>query len=142
MSTIRELMQSEPLTVLETTPIIEVVRIFVRAGLGGAPVVDADGRVAGIITIRDLMRAVDQAFDEDIDPGEPDNNGGPAERALRAATAGDLASRELVWVTERTAVADAARTMRERGIHHLLVGEAGRLAGVLTSFDLLAALPS
>jgi len=135
----RDVMQGDALTVPADMEYLRLVHLFVVAEIGGAPVVDAGGRVIGVVTLHDLLRAVDQAFDDEVDADEPR---GPRElgRALRSLTAGDLASQEVLWVDEETPLARVAGQMRRSGAHRVLVGKDGRLAGVLTTFDLLAAL--
>ena len=134
----RDLMQAPPITIAAHVHFLEIQHLFVRAGIGGAPVLDERGRVIGIVSASDLLRAVDQAFDEDVDPA-------PRARArlqeqLDALTARDLATPEVVWVSPLAPLAEVARVMRDEGIHRVLVGDRGRLEGVLTTFDLLRAL--
>ncbi len=44
----------------------DVARIFRREGLGSAPVVDADERLIGVITIDDIIDVIDEEAQEDI----------------------------------------------------------------------------
>lgn len=129
-----DLVQVNPLTIPVEMPFLEVLHLFVEAHIGGAPVVDAAGLVCGVITTADLLRVVDQAHDEDIDPLEP--------AALETLRAGDVASPEQIWISPDTEVAEVARVMREHGVHRVLVGSDGRLVGVLGAFDLLVAVRS
>lgn len=135
----RDVMQAEPLTIPAEMPCLEVIRTFVRARISGAPVVDG-GRVVGVLSVHDLLRMIDQAFDEDIDPGEASDEASDLEASLAGQTAGELASPDVVWVREDAPIADIARDMRRLGLHRVLVGHDGHLAGVVTTFDLLAAL--
>ena len=125
----RELVKSIPLTIPPEMPFLEIQHLFIEAQVGGAPVVDANGTVRGVITTADLLRAVDQAFDEDLDPAEP--------AALGTLTAKDIASPELIWVAPDADVVEVARVMRSQGVQHVLVGSDGKLTGVLSAFDLL-----
>ncbi len=135
----RDLMTAAPLTVRADAPVLEVVHLFVEAQIGGAPVVDADGAVSGAISRLDLLRAIDQVCDEDLDPGEPDQSRGVAEQ-LAGLLAGDVASPDPVWVAPETPVTEVAQLMRRLGVHRVLVGGEGQVAGILTAFDLLAAV--
>jgi len=87
----------------------------------------------------DLLRAFDQVFDEDIDVGESTDPARRFER-LETLTAGDLATPDPLWVAPDAAASEVAQIMRREGVHHVLVGSAGRIEGILTSFDLLAAV--
>jgi CBS domain-containing protein len=132
----RELMRGEPITVPATMPFGELLHLFVVAGIGGAPVVDAAGAVLGMVTATDLLRAADEVLDADLDPGESKD---PAGR-FDTLTARELATPEVVWVAPDASIAHVAQRMREAGIHRVLVGERGRLEGVLTAFDLLGVI--
>lgn len=129
-------MQADTLTIPGTLPLIEVLHLFVESQVGAAPVLDANGGVLGLLTSTDLLQAIDQAMDEDEDPGEPEEL---VER-LTTITAAELATPEVVWIAPATPALEVARQMRSEGLHRVLVGEGGRLAGILTTFDLLAAV--
>ena len=112
------------------------VRPEVAAALaGGAPVVADDGKVVGMISAVDLLRAVDQAYDSDVD-GDPE----ALFESLRSLRATDVLSPEVEWVAPDTPVSHLARIMRQHGIHRVLVGIDGRLEGIVSSFDLLPVL--
>lgn len=87
----------------------------------------------GVISAIDLMRATDQAFDDDLDPGES------VEQDSRSdvLTAEDIASPDPVWVSPTTPVDRVAQLMQRERIHRVLVGDDGNLEGILTTFDLL-----
>lgn len=129
----RDLMESRILRIPPAMPLAEVRHLFVVAEIYGAPVVDPRGIVVGVISALDLMRATDQAFDDDIDPGES------VERDARSdvLTAADIASPDPVWVSPTTPVDRVAQLMQRERIHRVLVGEDGNLEGILTTFDLL-----
>lgn len=124
----RDLMERNTLTIPAAMPLLEIQHLFVVAGIYGAPVIDAQGAVVGVISAIDLLRAADQALDEDIDPGES---------VGQELTAVDIASPDPVWVSPSTPVDRVAELMRRERIHRVLVGEGGSLEGILTTFDLL-----
>ena len=143
----RDLMQPDPISIAPQTPFLEILRLFVVGQIGGAPVVDDRGTVLGILSMTDLLRAVEQVCDEDIDP-EPSREGARARvdsseelpERLGALTATDVVTPDVVWVSPETPIARVAHLMRTEGIHRVLVGEDGRLGGILTAFDLLKAI--
>jgi CBS domain-containing protein len=127
----RDLMERNTLRIPAAMPLAEVQHLFVVAGIYGAPVIDPRGAILGVISAIDLLRVVDQVFDEDLDPGE-------AERDRRPAmTAEDITSPNPIWVSPNTPVDRVAQLMQREGIHRVLVGEGGELEGILTTFDLL-----
>lgn len=135
----RDLMRAEPITVRPDAPLLEVLHLFVQAQIGGAPVVDDAGTVHGIVTTTDLLAAIDQAYDEDLDAGEDADQ---VVAQLDTLTVRDVAAPELVWATPDETVGAIAQRMREEGVHRVLVGDDGRVLGILTAFDLLQAVPS
>jgi CBS domain-containing protein len=113
VATVAEVMNKSVLTVDPTASIGEAAEKMIEAGVGAVVVVEDFARIVGIITERDLMRAV-------------------AQRA-RAAEA-----RVRQWMTESvvtiepdTEIHDAAKMMFERNFRHLpVVNKDGRLMGI------------
>lgn len=136
----RHLMTADPITIAPDTPFLEIQHLFVVAQIGGAPVVNDRGVVVGMISSVDLLRAVDQACDDDIDEqptavSDGDSKALPEQFGLLVAS--DLATPEVVWVATHATSAEVAHVMREAGVHRVLVGDDGRLEGIVTAFDLL-----
>jgi CBS domain-containing protein len=107
-------------------------------------VVDDDGTVLGVISSLDLVRAVQQEYDDAIPPSVPayfrDDRTALADELkdrLGELTAIDAAVPEVVSVTPDTPISEVARILREQRIHRVLVLEEGILLGILTTFDLL-----
>ena len=55
---VRDLMSHEPVTVDPDRPVREVARLLGEAGVHRLPVVDAEGRLCGLVTTMDLVRLV------------------------------------------------------------------------------------
>lgn len=135
---VRDLAPADWLTIPAALPFLDVVHLFLETGVGGAPVVDDDGGVVGMIAAVDLLGAVDRVSDDEIDP-DP-TGGADAPESLRALRAIDVATPEIPWVPPELPVTELARRMRDEGLHRVLVGEPGKLEGVVTTFDLLRAV--
>lgn len=88
----------------------------------GAIVVVADGRLLGIITERDLLRAIAEQSD-------------PANTAVSGYMTADP-----LTIDAGENEVTARRLMVERGIRHLPVTHAGQVVGMLSVRDLLAAM--
>jgi CBS domain-containing protein len=87
----------------------------------GALVLGSVEQVEGIVSERDVVRAVAGGAD-------------PA-----TITAGELASKELVWCEVGATVAEVTELMMERYVRHVVVEADGRLAGIVSARDLLGA---
>ena len=147
--TIREIMDTSPVTVSPDTSVEDVVAALREHQLPGVPVVDDGGRVVGIVTEADLVLP-----DEDGDLHIPHyinlfggtvflESLGRFENRLRkafAATASDMMTRDPDTVDPDTSVREAARLIHETGHNRLPVVEDGRLVGVVTRLDVLGAL--
>ena len=95
------------------------------------PVVDQRGRLVGIITDRDLRQVV---FMPTLRGRMPEVG-----ELLRGLTVSDIMTREVVVVKPGARIDEAARLMHERKIGALPVVERGRVVGIITETDILAA---
>lgn len=85
----------------------------------GALVVGTDADVQGVISERDIVRAVAE------------------QRDLTTLSAGDVATTKLVWADAACPVDEVAMEMVERWVRHVLVEEDGNLVGIVSARDLL-----
>ena len=101
--------------VLETAPLAEAVGEMTRKGLGMTTVVDADGRLAGVITDGDLRRLhMREGRFDTLSAGEV------ATRAPRTIGADDLAAKALELMEGKiTSLVVVDETQRPRGVVHL-----------------------
>ncbi len=111
--TVTAVMRPDPLLVTPTTPLDDVVRTMRRHDDGSVLVVGDDERLVGILTARDVLRAVAS----DVNPSR--------------APVGQWMTAQPV-VAQPTTTLDAAEAlMTEYGVHHLPVVEAGRPVGIV-----------
>lgn len=133
----RDLMPPPPIMPGPQTPFLD---LSVLAQISGAPIVDDRGGVLGFGSSRDLLRVLDQVWDDDIGSGDPASEPRPGAQALterlRTITALDIGAPDPVWVFPATPVARVA------GIQRGLLGAQGHLAGVRCAVDLLQAVES
>jgi CBS domain-containing protein len=146
---VRDIMDASPETVAVDAPVEEVVRVLRDNELPGVPVVDADGRLVGIVTEADLVLP-DAEGDLHI-PHYINLFGGTVfleplgrfEERLRkafASTAADMMTKDPDTVAPDTTVREAARLIHESGHNRLPVVDGDRLVGVVTRVDVLGAL--
>ncbi len=149
-----DLMQRDLIVVSPETSLLDVHRLFIEEEINGAPVVEeGDGKIVGVISSLDLLRAVREEFDhiapaagayfrDELPGSDPDWNDAPGDFAERmeALTAADAMVKDRISVTPETSIADAAHLMRTQRIHRVLVVDDHELVGILTTFDLLQVL--
>jgi len=130
----RDLMERNVLTIPAAMSFHDIQHLFVVAGCHGAPVVDDAGNVLGVVSAMDLLRAADQAYDEDRDPGEDQG------LDVSTLTATELATPEPVWVELDASALEIAQLMQREGIHRVLVRQDGKLVGIVSVLDLCRAV--
>jgi CBS domain-containing protein len=127
----------------------EAMRKMVDVGVDGAPVVDSDGKVVGVITTGDLIvRESKVHFPTVISvlgatlewPGEKKHFDEDLERAL-GADVREVMSAEPVTVRVDQTVEDAATLMHDHDVSRLPVVDGdGKLAGIIGRTDVLRVL--
>lgn len=119
MSTLGELMTKDVLAVAPEDTIGEAAQRMVERGIGSAVVLDY-GRLIGILTERDLLRAV-------------------ADRVHSSeARVREWMTTDPVTATEDTPAEEAARTMLDNGFRHLPVISGERAVGIVSIRDVAA----
>lgn len=142
--TARDLMSPDVVTVPPTTPVMAVARLLADRGISAVPVVEADGRLRGIVTEGDLIRRL--AGEADAKPGWLaslfSDQQRDAERYARThgMTAADIMTEAVVSVPPERSAAEVAHLMEEKGIRRVVVAEEGKLKGIVSRADLLRAL--
>lgn len=148
----KDLMSTGLVTVGPDTPLVDANRLFVEEELHAAPVVADDGRLVGLISSSDLLRAVEEEHDspsagrsyfrEMLEFSGPDWSAPPEDFQDRLAqlTVSDAMQSSVVTVPEDAPVAQIAKTLRENRIHRVVVVRQEQPVGLVSSFDLLALL--
>ena len=136
---VAEIMTTEVLTVGPETSLKQVAEILSARGISGAPVVDEDKHVLGVVSEADII-----VKERRIAP--PDTlhrllhrtNGTSAKRAAR--TAGEAMTSPAVTVTASRRVDVAAALMLDKHVNRLpVVDEHDVLVGIVTRADLVRA---
>ncbi|MDI3269225.1 MAG: CBS domain-containing protein [Bacillota bacterium] len=141
---VRDVMVSPAVTLFEDATVAEAVNLFVERWLSGAPVVDSEGKLVGILTDGDLVRSLAatgigyaSAFRREDDI--PDLQEEVEERVFRLALQpiSQLMTRQVVTVHPDTPLAEAAALLDRYRIKKLPVVEEDRLVGILSRSDIV-----
>jgi CBS domain-containing protein len=116
---VQDLIKGPPVTARPGTTVAEAARLMTGRAVGSVIVLGADDAPLGIVTDRDLRIKV-------LSPGRS------ADTPLSA-----IMSSPLIVIEGDRLAFDALLEMTRRGIHHLGVMKAGRLAGVISSHDII-----
>jgi CBS domain-containing protein len=133
--TVREMMSDRPFITHVDTPLRAAAQEMVRARVGALPVVDADGRLIGMLTDRDLVL---ELLGSHLQLGAPAHL--PTGHPGRRRTVRDIMTRQVMCVSPDQPLAEAASLMSHKDVDRVPVVQDGRLVGFLTRGDIVRKL--
>lgn len=143
---IRQCMKQNVISLDSSATIGEAARLFVQHHVGTLPVVDDDGRLIGILHLRDLIQLVMPAFTkllEDFDFVLKDFGEYEASRPSPEVVTRPVVEvmEEAVWVQIHSGLLRAFALLDEHDLYDLpVVDEAERLVGLASRVDIGTAL--
>jgi len=133
--TAADLMARDVLTVHPGTPVSEVSALFKLHNIKGAPVVEGDGDLVGIITEDDLVFGQLGISDE-----EREMMSGPDPRSRRQVKVvrrvAEIMTHNPIAVEETAPVEDLCRLMSRLKIHRIPIVNAGKVVGIVSTIDI------
>lgn len=125
MCKVEDIMTRNVMTLAPEVDVADAAWGLTVRGIGGAPVKDADGHVLGLVSKSDL-----------VDP----NRMKPDKMRDKHMTVEDVMTPAVFAVRTTDSVMETARRMVDTGSHRMLVvGPDGKLAGIVTTMDVLKA---
>ena len=140
----RDVMTAPAITVTAETPVSEIARLLLERRISGVPVVDASGRVVGILSEGDLLRRAETRTER----RRPRWLELLLDRSIQAAefakvhgtTAGDVMTRKVISVAPETDLAEIANLLERSRIKRVPVMDKGALVGIVSRANLLHGL--
>ncbi len=115
-------MESEVISVPETTTAREAAHLLLARHVHGAPVVDAQGHVRGVLSLVDLLRVL-------------------CEGSHAGVPVRDLVDRAPVTIEAGAGLYEAAKAMVQSDVHRLVVvDEDDKPVGIVAPMDILRAI--
>jgi CBS domain-containing protein/anti-sigma regulatory factor (Ser/Thr protein kinase) len=115
--TIREVMTHQLKTIAPGTKMGEVMDLFRQARISGAPVVNTNGDLIGLVSLEDLIRALRESNIQ--------------------APVGEYMTRQVITVLDTHPLIEALKVFEQRHIGRLpVLDEHGKLAGIITKGDI------
>jgi len=147
MTKVADVMTRDVITVTPETSLRDLADILSRKNINGAPVVDDEGDVIGVVSETDLVEhnrplhipTVFVILDSIIPLENPWRMQKEFKR-LTATKVEDIYSKPAVCVEPDTDITEVARIMSEKGIHTLPVVDRGKLVGVIGKGDVIRSL--
>lgn len=116
---VRDRMSRPAVTVAPTNTLAEAIRLMAVRRVHYLPVVDEHGQLVGLVNSDDVLGT---------------------RRGRQGDVVGDVMSAPVVTTQPGVSLADAMRAMGDRAVGALPVVEDGRIVGILTQSDIVAAL--
>ncbi|CAD7697515.1 unnamed protein product [Ostreobium quekettii] len=144
---VSQVMNRDVVVLTEDMPIRKAMQAFLSNGISGAPVVDAVGRIVGVLSETDIIATDTGNTGADGSAREPvpikflplfvADSDREDIRALLEQPVGQLMSRDPYYVEPGTPVVHAAKLMIEKQVNRLPVCIDGQVVGILTRGDVL-----
>jgi CBS domain-containing protein len=141
-----DVMTSNVISVTPDMTVREVARIFVDNGISGAPVLDPDGHVAGMISEGDLLRRSEIGTEArprtswlDLWSASHEARDYIKTHAMKVR---DVMTTDVVTVEPDASLGEVAGMLETRRIKRVPVTNAGRLVGIVSRANLVQALAS
>ncbi len=141
-----EIMTANPVTVAPDTPVLSAIRLMLQRKFSGLPVIDENGRLAGIVTEGDLLRRVEtgtqrrrsRLIEFFLGPGRL------AEEFAHShgRKVGEVMTGAVHTVDEDAPLQEIVKMMEQHRIKRLPVLRQGKLVGIVSRSNLLRALAS
>lgn len=140
----KDVMTTRVITVLEDTPIEELVRTLLKWRISAVPVVDANDQVVGVVSEGDLVHGADSGVHKGYswwlsDMIEPEQR---AQRSAKASghSAKDIMTTPVITADENDSLAKVAAMLEEHRIKRVPVLHKGKLTGIVSRANLLHGL--
>ena len=141
---VKDVMTSPVVSIEPDSTVPQAVRIMLQRHISGLPVVDKDGRLAGIVTEGDLLRRAETGTERKrprwleflVGPGKL------AEEYTRAHArkVSEVMTADPLTVGEDTPLEDVVRLMEKRRIKRVPVVRGQEIVGIVSRANLLHAL--
>lgn len=128
---VRDFMTRDPITLREDDLLRQAVEIVMVRRIRHIPVLDASGRLAGIVTDRDVQGTLPSP----LSAAAPEEQ----EALLETTSLARIMTRDVITVAADDLAAEAVETLLASKVDGLPVLDAGRLVGIFTVRDALRA---
>ena len=146
----KDLMNTDVLSVRDDMTVQELAGFLTEREILGAPVVDSEGEVVGVVSCTDIVQSTTSEADivvEKSTPGfyelcwedklDPNELGRLHVEENESLPVREIMTPTIYTVPEDTPISDIAKAMVAGRIHRLLVTRGSRLVGIITTLDML-----
>lgn len=134
---VEKLMSKEVMVVQEDTPVDRMIKLFRKHDITGAPVINEEGELKGVVSLSDLFRA-EKGHDSHEFYLNPSWSSVPHhEEKEYNSTVKDIMTKLVIHVEADDDIERACDLMVDLGIHRLVVTREGKVVGNISSGDLV-----
>ena len=148
----KEIMNPNVITVTEEMTRQELAQLFTEHLISGAPVVDEEGKLTGVVSLADIARSAPyrrnlvkknessfymHGWEEVL--SEDELSAFHIEE-VEGVKVRDIMTPLLIRVTEETPMSEMADIMIDGRVHRLIVTRKDRVVGIVTTLDMLKAI--
>lgn len=126
---VAELMRTDVKTVNLDATVGDAITTLADVHVSALPVTDAHGRVVGVVSTTDILGALSETTEPDM-----------RERLFDETPVRDIMTPRSRIIAPDADILEAAREMLYLDVHRLFVEDSGRLVGVLSQTDIVAAV--
>jgi CBS domain-containing protein len=144
--TAADIMTKHVICVMKNVDLRDLAKLFLAKGITGAPVIDKDGDICGVVSQTDLLYYQLTRDDELVMPSDFYQSARVEGRSVakgfqiedvNTATVEEVMTPVVHAVVASTPVAAIARMMTQRHIHRVIVRQGMKVAGIISALDVL-----
>lgn len=141
---VADFMTRQVITIAPDAAVLEAAKLMLQHKISGLPVVDAAGRLVGIVSEHDLLRQhkngdgtvgphwLQLMIERSALPGEADK--------FNDRKVAEVMTRRVVSIAETSSLGEASRLIGDLNVKRLPVVRNGKLVGIIARADLIRAL--
>jgi len=125
----KDIITTDLITINKELTIRQLIKILQKNNITGAPVVDEDGRLEGIVSGKDIINAVAELIRVNLSIEDIGSDVG------KLNWVEGIMTKDVVTVTGDADVKDVFDIMSKKHIHRIPVTRNGKLAGIISASD-------
>ena len=132
---VKDVMYTDIVCLKTSMNFLEAAALFLQNKISGAPVLDETGALVGVLSEKDLFRALYPSYQSFYQNPTPFLNEKELEETAEEAkekTIGEVMTRRVVTTTPNTHVLKVGGLMIASGIHRVPVVEDGKIVGMVS----------
>ncbi|MDO8584097.1 MAG: CBS domain-containing protein [bacterium] len=141
---VSDVMQTDVITVPKGMVWRNVIQLLLRSNISGAPVVDADGHVIGVVSEKDLFRSLYPSYHDWYEGPDSfvsaEQMESEAQQVSKERPVEELMSKRLMTVSPDLPLVQVGAMMMSTGVHRIPVLKEGKLVGVVSRREVFRAI--